>query len=314
VFFDQEGGRLCAIQRTLGHDALPSACQQFPRLSVLDDRGAHVVLSHYCPTVAGMLIEDEERAVEIVHLADGDPARRPIEGFDTRAAVPPFLRPGVAFDLPGYGAWERGIVHALGRPGGDPDATLAAIAGAAEDLRCWRPSRGSLEAEVDRARGALAGPIAVRGDPQACAPVMAGLFEAVAATVPAGLPRPALPEAWEAADAAWVAPAWARLSVPVGRFLAAKAFASSIAWQGEGVRAQVMGLASARAVLRVEAARLAGTARRVCDARTLVEAARAADALLEHLSDRRALVRRWAGVEALPPGVFLAGLGLGERP
>ena len=234
VFFDQEGGRLCAIQRALGHDALPSACQQFPRVSVLDDRGAHVVLSHYCPSVAALLIEDAERAVEIVHLADGDPARRPVEGFDARAAVPPFLRPGVAFDLPAYGVWERGVVHALGRPDGDPDATLAAVALAAEGLRGWRPSRGPLAAEVEHALGAMADPPAGRGDPQACDPVIARLFETVAASVPAGLPRPALPPAWMAADADWVAPVWAKLSVPVGRFLSAKAFASSIAWQGRG--------------------------------------------------------------------------------
>jgi Fe-S-cluster containining protein len=311
VFFDPDAGRFCAIQRALGHDALPLTCQQFPRISVLDDRGAHVALSHFCPTVAATLISENLPAVEIVRLADGDPARRRVEGFDAREAVPPFLRPGVAFDLPGYDAWERGIVRALGRPGADPDTTLATIADAAEDLRGWRPSRGSLSGDVERVLGTLAGSRTVPSHASDYA-AMACLFDTVAASVPEGLPRPALPTNWEAADGAWVAPAWARgLSGPVGRFLAAKAFASSIAWQGEGVRTQIMGLLAARAALRVEAARLAEAAGRACDAGMLVEAACAADALIEHLSDRPTMVRRWAGLEVLSPGAFLAGLGLG---
>ena len=310
VFFDPDAGPFCAIQRALGHDALPLTCQQFPRISVLDDRGAHVALSHFCPTVAARLIREDERAVEIVRLADDDQAKWRVEGFDAREAVPPFLRPGVAFDLPGYDAWERGIVRALGRPGADPDTTLAAIADAAEDLRGWRPSRGPLAGDVERVLGTVAAPPALCRNASAYAAI-ASLFDTVAASVPEGLVRPSLPPDWEAADQFWVAPAWEGFSVPVGRFLAAKAFASSIAWQGEGARTQLMGLAAARAVLRVEAARVAGPTRRVCDAGMLVEAARAADALLEHLSDRPALVRRWAGVEAKLPGVFLAGLGLG---
>ena len=310
VFFDPDAGRFCAIQRALGHDALPLTCQQFPRISVLDDRGAHVALSHFCPTVAAALIREDDPAVEIVRLADDDPARRRVEGFDAREAVPPFLRPGVAIDLPGYDAWERGIVRALGRPGADPDTTLAAIADAAEDLRGWRPSRGSLAGDIERVLGTVAAPPTVRS--HACGyAAMARLFDTVAACVPEGLPRPSLPPDWEAADEFWVAPAWAGLSVPIGRFLAAKAFASSIAWQGEGVRTQMVGLAAARAVLRVEAARRAEAAGRACDAGMLVEAARAADALIEHLSDRPTLVRRWAGFEVLLPDAFLAGLGLG---
>ena len=73
----------------------------------------------------------------------------------------------------------------------------------------------------------------------------------------------------------------------------------------------VLSLAAARAVLRVETARRAAAAGRTCDAATVVEAARAADLLIEHLSDRAALAAGWAGVEALPSPAFLASLGLG---
>jgi len=311
VFFDANAGRLCAIQRALGHAALPSACQQFPRVSLTDDRGAHVTLSHYCPTVAAMLVGNAGEAVEIVALAEADAAAgRRVEGFDARAAVPPFLRPDVAFDLPAYDAWERGIVKALGGLGRDPDAALAAVAGAAEDLRGWRPARGSLAADVERVLRTTIEPGRARSDTPGYA-AMARLFDDVGASVPEGLPRPVCPHDWESADTAVVAEGWPRLAA-VGRFLAAKAFASSVAWQGHGVRTQVMAVAAARAVLRVETARRAGLAGRCCDEAMLVESARAADLLLEHLSDRPALVARWAGVEALSSSAFLAGLGLGN--
>jgi hypothetical protein len=309
VCFDPDGGRLCGIQRALGHDALPSACQQFPRISLLDDRGAHVTLSHHCPTAAGMLLEHSGLAVEVVRLAADDPVRREAEGFEARGAVPPFLRPGVAFDMAAYDAWERGLVRALGRPDADADGTLAAIAVAAEQLRSWTPSRGSLEADVALVLGTKASRDGNRGRPPGRT-ATTQLFEDVASSVPDGLARPVLPPDWEAADEAWVAPVWRALSGPVGRFLAAKAFASSIPWQGDDVRTHIMGLAAARAVLRVETARRAGTAQRVCDAATIVDAACAADALFEHLSNRTALVRRWASVGMLRSDAFLAALGL----
>jgi hypothetical protein len=264
-----------------------------------------------------MLLSGGGRAVEIVTLAGADPeARLRVEGFDARGAVPPFLRPDVAFDLPAYDAWEHGNVRALGRPGRHPDATLAAIAGAADDLRGWRPARGPLVADVERVLRATVEPAGAHGDtPHGSSgyTAMAQLFHDVAASAPEGLPRPACPSGWESTDAACVAGAWPRLAEPVGRFLAAKAFASSTAWQGRGVRTQVMAVAAARAVLRIETARRAGLAGRACDAAMLVEAARAADLLLEHVSDRQALVSRWAGVEALSSTAFLAGLGLGDR-
>ena len=53
VFHDPAGR--CAIHSALGHDALPLACRQFPRVSVTDPRGVSVTLSHYCPTAAALL-------------------------------------------------------------------------------------------------------------------------------------------------------------------------------------------------------------------------------------------------------------------
>lgn len=323
ICFEPDRGRLCAIQRQVGHDALPSACRQFPRVTLVDDRGAHVALSHYCPTVAAMLVGSAGVAADIVCLPPGHPGRREADGFDARGAVPPFVRSGVAFDMASHDAWERAIVRALGHPAADADARLALVAAAAEDLRGWTPARGAMVDEVSRITGALNDRLwreraAVTPDAPGTADTaditaIAGLFDTVAASVPADLPRPACPPDLADSDRLFVAPVWTALSLPVGRFLAAKAFASPVAWQGEGLRTQVMALAAARAVLRVELARLAGAARRPADEAIVIGAARAADALIEHLSDRPSLVRRWASVESLPRAAFLQGLGLGAR-
>jgi len=313
VFFERRADGGCALQGAAGHDALPLACQQFPRVTVIDDRGAHVALSHHCPTVAAMLVEGDGEPVTVVDLAHGDPVRRQPEGFDARGTIPPFLRPGVAFDLEAWDFWERGVVEAFGRPGGDDGAALAAVARAAERIRSWRPVDGTLAATVARERAALTAwertpSPSERADDLAA---NARLFEDVVSSVPDGLAHPDLPAGWAAIDEARVAPRWRHLSAPVGRFLSAKAIASSLPWQGDGVRIHVMGVAAARAVLRVELARRAVAADREADAAMLVEAARAADLLLEHLSDRATLAARWRGIEEMTPAAFLTRIGCG---
>lgn len=70
-------------------------------------------------------------------------------------------------------------------------------------------------------------------------------WERVATVVPAGHPRPATPRTEvEALGVArvehLVEEGWAGLGRPVGRWLAAKAFASSLALQGEGLRTSVL--------------------------------------------------------------------------
>jgi hypothetical protein len=309
VFFETGATGSCTLQRQLGHDALPLTCQQFPRVTIIDQRGAHVTLSHYCPTVASLLFREPDAATAVMRLSDDAPERRRQDGFDARGTVPPFLRPGVAFDMASYVVWEQGIVRRLGRPGGDADSALCGIASAAEELRGWRPERGPL---VDDIRRAIADWDRVE-EGHACqhdTETVARLFAAVAASVSPGLTRPSCPAGFASLDARLVAPAWGRLGGPIGRFLAAKAFAAQAAYLGEGVRTQVMAIAAARAVLRMEATRHAAAAGHPCDGPVLVDAVRSADALIEHLSDRPALVRGWAGVERLPGDAFLAGLGV----
>ena len=95
-----------------------------------------------------------------------------------------------------------------------------------------------------------------------------------------------------------MAPAWPAFSRPIRRWLAAKAFASWVALQGEGLRTTVAFLRVALGVLRAEAARGSAEAARVLDADLLLEAIRRADLLLVHLADPEALARRLSRGEA----------------
>lgn len=102
---------------------------------------------------------------------------------------------------------------------------------------------------------------------------------------------PPAPEGLEDADARRVAPAWPTFGRPIRRWLAAKAFASWLVLQGEGLRTAVLGLRVALGVLRAEAARGCAESGRILDAELLKDAVRRADLLLVHLADPEALVR-----------------------
>ena len=82
VFF--EAGRPgCSI-----HDVKPAGCNHFPYLCLIDQRGVHVSLSHYCPTAASLLFEHRGPVaiVEGHHPPTGDDD---VEGMDARESLPP---------------------------------------------------------------------------------------------------------------------------------------------------------------------------------------------------------------------------------
>jgi len=163
-FFDAAGLRLCALHRDHGHDALPMACQQFPRRALIDDRGTHIALSHFCPTAASMLFRDDVR-LEIVANPPAFPGDARYEGLDARAALPPLLAPDVLMDLDSYTAWEREAVCLFARDDWTADQALAALAAATATLSKWRPGAEPLLEAVtyafDRHRSA---PGAARAD------------------------------------------------------------------------------------------------------------------------------------------------------
>jgi Fe-S-cluster containining protein len=133
VFFDDRGTRQCRIHHSLGHAALPLACRQFPRISVLDPRGASITLSHYCPTAATLL--DERRAIAIVDDPPAFPPGAEYVGLDVRASLPPLLRPGMLMDWEAWWEWERRAVALLSQPDRTPDEAIGRLQSAVETTR-----------------------------------------------------------------------------------------------------------------------------------------------------------------------------------
>jgi hypothetical protein len=102
----------CAIHTAIGHHAMPSACQHFPRIALIDRRGVFVTLSHYCPTAAALLFEETGPA-SIVSGPPVLPNDDAPEGLDARDALPPSASPRRLMDWDGYSAWEEELVRAF---------------------------------------------------------------------------------------------------------------------------------------------------------------------------------------------------------
>jgi Fe-S-cluster containining protein len=146
TFFDGDGRPGCRIHASLGHDALPLACRQFPRITVRDPRGASVTLSHYCPTAASLL--DSESAVAIVTGGKGFPAAGEYIGLDASRALPPLLRPDMATDWKSWWDLERRAVDLIGTGAGPLDEDLARLRQAVEHVRAWSPGTRSLRETI----------------------------------------------------------------------------------------------------------------------------------------------------------------------
>lgn len=84
VFFEA-GERGCAI-----HSVKPAGCVHFPYVCLIDQRGVHVALSHYCPTAAALLFESSD-PIAIVE-GPAPVAGDSIEGLDARDSLPPVSR------------------------------------------------------------------------------------------------------------------------------------------------------------------------------------------------------------------------------
>ena len=297
VFYERDGG-LCAIQRTLGHNLLPSACQHFPRRCLIEPGRIAVSLSHYCPTVARLAFRKGVDP-EIVPAPASLVGHLALEGLDAQEALPPLVRPGLLADLAGYRAWERVVIEILAAPG-TPEAALADISAFTESVRAWTPRDGELHKAVGRSRPTPRGPRAetrlIHGGEPGTAQ-LAEAYERVRASVPVAIVTAAAPGRLDALDARWVADAWPHFSPPLRHFLAAHAFGNWCAYHGMGLKTIVRSLSVALSVVRVEAARLCAAAERPLDEPLLIEAMRAADLLLVHLADPKALAARLSAVE-----------------
>ncbi len=297
VFYERASG-LCAIQRTLGHSALPSACQHFPRRCLIEADRIAVSLSHYCPTAARLTFDADAR-LEIVLAPAPLVGHVALEGLDAREALPPLLRPGMLMDRPGYQAWERVVIDILATPL-TPEAALAEVSAFTERARTWTPREGDLCEAIARAGPRGGSSTAGTGGGQdhgQGAPQLACDYEVVRASVPHGIATPPPPDRLDAIDARWVARTWPQFSKQLRNVLAAHAFGNWCAYHGSGLRTVVRSLEVALSVVRVEAARLCEAADRQLDEPLLIEAVRAADLLLVHLADPKSLAARLSEVE-----------------
>lgn len=137
AFFEAAGGRLCAIHRRGGPALLPSACRHFPRVVVIDARGASVTLSHFCPTAAALLFDAPPlRIVEAPPRIALDDA---LEGLDATDVLPPLLSPGLLVDWAGYSAWEEEAVALFDADDLSPEDAVATLAAATDAAARWTP-------------------------------------------------------------------------------------------------------------------------------------------------------------------------------
>ena len=209
-------------------------------------------------------------------------------------------------DWPSLERWERFAVSVLAEEGRSPEAALDVLAAVAEKARRWTPAAGpfapffegvlaSSLRQPAPAPSALSsrGAPSESGDEGSAIPADSSAWQLVAELRSRAARRSrARPRASAEPTSRWVASAWPAFSRPIRRWLAAKAFASWVALQGEGLRTTVAFLRVALGVLRAEAARGSAEAARVLDADLLLEAIRRADLLLVHLADPEALARR----------------------
>ena len=270
VFFDRDGTRGCRIQEALGHDALPLACRQFPRVTVRDPGGISVTLSCYCPTAASLL--DAPGPMRVTTDAAGFPSDAEYVGLDASHGLPPLLVPQVLMDWDAWWQFEARAVEWIANDAADPVPALAGLHTVVEDLRRWRPGAESLMSHVDRAfdrttlefRAGRLNPDGAIEYPNA-----PGLVREVIDAIPSDL------------HDAVTAPAGRRLVTGprAARFLAAHAFANWTAHLGGGLRTWLRSLEAADALL--EAGFDVGQA----------------DLVLRHLADPGDLAKRWSAAD-----------------
>ena len=259
VFFDAERGRTCAVQRALGHDALPLACRQFPRVVVRDPRGVSVTLSHYCPTAASLL--SAPGPPSIVTDAAAFPPDAEYSGLDATTSLPPALTPHVLMDWPSWWEIEHLAVDLIAVEAGSPERALARLGVLVEHARAWRPGGGAPLVTAVR----TAGEHARATTPVGWAPSGAWLAERCQIALGA-VP----PELLSAAPAVSPSGASDISATVLTHFLSAHAFANWTAHLGRGLRSWQRSLEVAFALVR--------SGRSVRDA----------DLILRHLADPHA--------------------------
>jgi hypothetical protein len=269
--------RRCDVHTEAGEGALPIGCRHYPRVVRIDRAGVAVSLSHYCPTAASLLASDA--SVRVVAAAPPLAPGEPLEGLDTRTALPPLLCPDVLMDLDAYDAWERGAIDKFSNSG-RADVALRRIASATDVLRRWRPGTLTLETALNAAL-ARSDDIEPAWMAQGL-PIARALNRGIVSLEAGNPPAPDHdPRAVEAVERV------------IANYLAARVFGNWIAYQGRGLRTIVTWLSACHAVVRllIERERLAGVA-------GAIEAIRQADYVMLHTIDTQEFANAARSVEA----------------
>ena len=130
----------CRAHDAIGHDALPVACRQFPRVTINGPAHDTITLSCYCPTARGLLAA-WTGPVTIVENGSGFPPDGRYIGLDARTSLPPALTPNVLMDWSSWHEWERLAVEACDHAF-PPRELIARLSDAVERTRTWRPGHG----------------------------------------------------------------------------------------------------------------------------------------------------------------------------
>ena len=281
TFFEADEGRLCAIHRELGEHLLPSACRQFPRVTLKDAGGTWITLSHFCPTAANLLFLPG--LLRVVPAPDALSLRGCAEGLDATNTLPPLLRPGMLMDVAALHAWERSAVEMLDTAGPNVTAALSSLHAATVVIREWSPGEEPLEDVVIEVMRRASGAPAFEDPAEA-----PRRYSLAAASVPRGLTPPP--------DAAQVDPDHPKVTGlcrefddVIRRYLASKLFGSWWPYLGLDLLSVVEAIRVHDAVLRTNVGRRLD--RNETGREAMLEAIRDTDLLMVHLSDYRTLSR-----------------------
>lgn len=136
-------GAGCAV-----YAARPASCVHFPYVCLIDVRGVRVTLSHYCPTAASMLFEDQGP----VAIVEGPPPVPGIdipEGLDARESLPPLASENRLMTFEAFSEWERAEAgRVAGSDAAPPSAKLFEQARRAVPAPwSWPPAPVDLDAQ-----------------------------------------------------------------------------------------------------------------------------------------------------------------------
>lgn len=101
------------------HPARPASCEHFPYVCLIDARGVHVALSHYCPTAAALLFAHTD-PIAIVDGPSPVAGRSLPEGLDARESLPPLESPTRLMSVDALARWEREAVTMPWHPAAVP--------------------------------------------------------------------------------------------------------------------------------------------------------------------------------------------------